>query len=146
MTRMTNKRLNAMSDAERAAWIDNLDEDERRVLYVSGYRYAMVVAADLKRALVTLEMQASERLWILEGLKGLTDQYFTPGALAAIKPAGKTMAQMIAEACTLDQGEGSASGSFDVLTSWEIFWGLIKVHPSLLEAIRLCALGALKPH
>jgi hypothetical protein len=74
--------------------------------------------------------------WVLEQLNGLVDEYFTPAALAAINPADNVSAQIIREANKLDDDHNWRN--VYVLTSSEVFGNLVRLNPSILEAMKLC--------
>jgi hypothetical protein len=133
MTMVATIDDDAMSHDDRTAWINSMSAVEQEVLFCpAGYRYTMIIAAFVKRALVTIDMTAGERLHMLEQLTKMVDRYFTHAALAAIKPAGATFAAMVVEAQKLGDKK-----SFVLLTSWDVFNALLRHEPSLLEAIQI---------
>jgi hypothetical protein len=135
----TNKQLAAMTQEQHAAWIDGMTEDERLVVNVPvGYLCSMVIVSHIKRALVSCKMSVGLRLRMLELLNANVDLYFTEAALAAIEPACDTAVEMIHECLKVDEGNPRIGKGFDLLASWEVFGHLIKLNPSLLDAIKLC--------
>jgi hypothetical protein len=134
---MTDEELRRMTSAQRSEWIDSLSADEKLILNCPpGYLWMIIMASWVKHWLVTVKMTTEERLEILEKLNGLTDEKFTAEALATIKPANDISVQMIEEARKLDDA-GDLSRSFDVLVGWETFGHLVRLNPSILDAIKL---------
>jgi hypothetical protein len=137
---VTNDQIEAMSQDERHAWAASMDGDESIVLHwPAGRWHELLLAAYFKRALLSVQMTADERLRLLEFLAGLSDgTCFTPRVVAAVRPASDAMMRIIHEARALDPEDDPAGrASFDMLTSWECRWQILKVQPSLLNALRL---------
>jgi hypothetical protein len=128
-----------MDDERRHAWLHSLSADESRVVMVPvGYKHTLLIIAYIKRALVTCEMRAGERLRFLEKLNGLTDIFITPEMLAIIEPMSDAEMAIMHEARSLDREDDKlGSASFKVLTSWKVFNHLLRLNPSLLSAILL---------
>ena len=69
---VTNDQIEAMSQDERHAWAASMDGDESIVLHwPAGRWHELLLAAYFKRALLSVQMTADERLRLLEFLAGL---------------------------------------------------------------------------
>ena len=75
-----------------------------------GYRYLMITAALIKRALLAPKMPPGERLELLEQLNSLPDAVFTTDLLVAIKPMTGAEAAMVDAAASLDGRDDERSG------------------------------------
>lgn len=116
------------------------DDDEQVLASVPpGYWYSLVLAAWAKRVLSSRDLSVGERLAMLEGLGNCVHGSLTPAVLAAVAPVGETVRQIIEEALRLDIDANSESGelSFQVLTRPDVFANLLRLEPSLFDAIRL---------
>lgn len=139
---MTNEELEGMNDEQRAAWMASLNADETLILQCpAGYRFNLVAVSYLKRVLATRQMTIGDQLEFLEALNGMVDERFTTEGLALVKPADDISAQMIEEARKLDADDSTLSRSFDVLTSWEVFGNLVRLNPTIMDAMKACGLG-----
>jgi len=116
-----------------------MPDAERMVASVPpGYRYSLVLAGYFKRVLTSQELSLGERLAILEGLDSFAHGNLTSATLAAVAPAGETTVQIIEQALRLDLDAGSeGEASFGVLTRPDVFGNLLRLEPSLGDAIRL---------
>jgi hypothetical protein len=140
MSTMTNRQLDAMQDGERAVWFNSLTGDESLVVLMPvGHRVTFLLIALAKRALVQGGMTVGDQLQMLERLMALTDTFITPAVLAAVQPCCETADKMIGEALALDGENGRLTKSWNMLSSWEVFWHFLRLNPSLLEAIRLAS-------
>jgi hypothetical protein len=111
--------------------------DEREETVPNGYRWLIVMATIFKRTLAQDPMTAAQRLEMLEALHAMTDQFFTPVALAALEPADSITVSILREAWRLDGDTDDQS--FAVLTSPEVFRNLLAANRSIAAAIALCA-------
>jgi hypothetical protein len=155
---VTNDHLGAMSQDERIAWLDSMDDDESLVVHMPpGHWHSLVMAAYFKRALLGSRMPADVRLRLLEALDGMADGISVSHAVvAAVQPASGDLMKIIHEARALDpEPERDAAGnftrapdkaSFDMLTSWECRWHIIKAQPDILLALRLAPSAAWHRH
>lgn len=142
MSTMTNKQLAAMSDGERVAWLNSLTGDEAAVAtFPVGHRVTLLLIAHTKLALIQGGMTVGDQLQMLEKLTALTDKVITPAVMAAVQPACATADRMIGEALALDGENERLTKSWDMLSSWEVYWHFLRLNPSLLDAIRLCSRG-----
>jgi len=123
------------------AW-DVMPDAERMMTSVPlGHQYELILAGYFKRTLLEQGMSVADRLHTLEGLGTLVHGALTPAALAAVAPAGETMMQIVEEALRIDLDANSETceASFAVLTRPDVFANLLKLEPSLLDAMRLMA-------
>jgi hypothetical protein len=144
----TNKEIAAFTEEQRLAWHESWNEDERAVAHTSpGHRWGMVLASYLKRILIMPEakLTANEQIRVLEFLAGIVDTVFDSEALAAIEPACDTAMDIVRTAMGADTDRKRINESFDILTSWEVFWHLVRLNPSLLEAVRICQRRGVPP-
>ena len=79
---------------------------------------------------------AAYRLEALEALHRQITPWVTTEVLAAIRPADDVTLRIIAEAESLDTEGDDGLRSYKVLTSWEVFNDLVRLNPSLLDAMR----------
>jgi hypothetical protein len=151
---VTNGQLEKMTQDDRSAWLDSMDDDEELVARCpSGTWHELVMTAYFKHALLDVPMPAGERLRFLEFLDDIPRRsisMLTREVVAAIKPANNALVKIIHEARALDRDEDRGQASFKLLSSWECRWHALKVQPSLLEALRLSPaargnLGASQP-
>jgi hypothetical protein len=85
---MTNEKLDALSDEERCAWIDSLNEDESAILYCPiGHRHTFVFVSLVKH-LLALDFPATDRLKFLQWLDNPhgSPSCTSPPIVAAIEP------------------------------------------------------------
>jgi hypothetical protein len=137
----TNSEISAFTDEQRRAWQASWSHDESAIAHTpTGHRYTMIIAAYVKRLLVTpaARFTANDQLKMLEGLASLIGTYFTADALAAIDPACDVFMSMVDEAKRANKDPKRCNESFEILTSWEVFNHLVRLNPSLLEAIKIC--------
>jgi hypothetical protein len=153
---VTNGQLEKMTQDDRSAWLDSMDDDEELVARCpSGTWHELIMAAYFKHALLDVPMPAGERLRFLEFLDDMpnppnSSNLVTREVVAAIKPANNALVKIIHEARALDRDEDRGQASFKMLTSWECKWLVLKAQSSLLEALRLSPaargnLGAWQP-
>jgi hypothetical protein len=121
---------------------DELDEALASV--PCGYWYSVILAGWAKAVLTSQDLSVADRLAMLEGLSTCVHGSLTPAVLAAVAPVGETVRQIIEEALRLDLDANSESGelSFQVLTRPDVFANLLKLEPSLFDAIRLMSRGS----
>lgn len=137
---VTNEQFREMSQDERRVWLASMDEDEALVVNIAnGNWHELVWAAYCKRAVGT-PMAAAERLQMLEFIESAGSQHVD---IAAVEPASDDLVKIVHEARSLNpEPDPDAVGptdqaSFEMLTSWECRWHILRVQPSLLEALRL---------
>jgi hypothetical protein len=144
---VTNGQLEKMTQDDRSAWLDSMDDDEELVARCpSGTWHELIMAAYFKHALLDVPMPANERLRFLEFLDDMPNPpnpcaLVTREVVAAIKPANSALVKIIHEARALDREEDRGQASFKMLTSWECRWLVLKAQSSLLEALRLSRAG-----
>lgn len=128
---LTNQQIDAFDAASRAAWLDSMDDTERMVCwYPVGLRHRLVLVAYIKRIVQTERMPRSLQLRFLEVLDRMVGPDLSAAQAAALAPASDAMVEIIEEA------RKAGADSADVLSSWQVFWTLIDLNPSLLDAIR----------
>ncbi len=129
-------------ESDIIAMIEERDAEREALMvrYVPvGYRSEMVLVAWTKAMLVSCKnMPVGDRLRMLEAINSFVDAYFTEAALAEIEPACDTAIEMIHECLKVDEGKPRCGKAFDLMASSGVFGHLLKLNPSLLEAIRLC--------
>jgi hypothetical protein len=138
---MNDKEPERMSQAEQhAVWWASLSADEKMIAELpSGYWIDLIFIAYVKRLVISREMTLRERIENLEFLDGRVHGVISPAALAAVHPANETFMQIVQEALQLDRGaEDWPRSGFDVLFRWSVFNDLLKLNPSIVEAIKLC--------
>ena len=128
-----------MNQQEHAVWWASLTPDEKMIAFVPpGYMYELVLIAYFKGELGKGNLTPAGAVDRLEYLDGVANNYLTPAAIAAVSPGGDEFMGIVADALKLDLGSKGGFASLDALSCWEAFTGLIKLNPSLLDAIRLC--------
>lgn len=132
---------NGRTYAEHCTWLDSLVGDEYRMVHIpSGHLFSLANVAYFKRALLTLEMTAGERMRFLEGIGSCVHGCVTQEAVEVIEPACNTAMQMLQELNKVDRAQRSQAFS-----KGGIFRLLAKLNPSLLSALRLCKYNHLVP-
>lgn len=128
---------NGRTYAGHCAWLDSLVGDEYRIAHMPiGHLFNLAMASNWKRALLTIEMTADDRLKILDGIAQCVFGPVSAAAVMAIEPIDDTGAEIISEICSLPvEKQTRAFGDGDV------FRLLAKLNPSLLVALRLCDIG-----
>lgn len=140
---VTNEQLNTMfwkDPAAHSAWLDSMDEDEDMVVHTPvGWRAQLIIVAVTKNLLLTCPMPDSERLKHLESLERISAAGYTTAAqVAATAPASEALMRMVLEASKLDDPDAKAGRAcMDFLTSWEVFWQILNVEPTLLDVMRM---------
>ena len=126
------------NDQEHRAWIDALSGDDLLILYVpTGYRFKFLFASYIKRFLATDRIDDAERLYWLERLTDMVDNYFSAAMLATIKPMSDTELEMFHEAAALDRDKSRCDNAFDLLTEHVVFMSFCRLNPSIIQAIKL---------
>jgi hypothetical protein len=142
---VTNGQLEKMTQSDRSAWLDSMDDDEKLVARCpSGTWHELIMAAYFKNALLDVPMPAGERLRFLEFLDDIPRRsisMFTHEVVAAIEPANSALVKIIHEARALDRDEDRGQASFKMLTSWECKWLVLRAQSSLLKALQLSRAG-----
>jgi hypothetical protein len=101
------------------------------------YSTELLFVAVTKRWLLG-ELSVADRLAYLEWLAARTGS-ITPDVVAAIQPADDTTLQIVTEAARLSlNNDDNGAATFAVLERSDVFGDLLKLNPSMLEAIRLC--------
>jgi hypothetical protein len=130
----TQRESGQMSQVEHAAWWASLNDDEQMLAYVpSGYYLTLLWAAYLKHALINWNLPVGERLAMLQALADAADQRLTHAVLAVVEPAGPALVEIFEAAMKLDDDNAIC----EVLTRWSSIQSLVRLEPSLLDAIRL---------
>ena len=126
---ITNAQYVAMSDDERAAWLDSLQGDDYDIVHTPiGRRYTAVMLAVVKRFL-TQKVSADCRLEFLQFIERQTD-VFSVDALAQLAPIDDEGFEIYDAAMSL------GSKGLDVLGRIDIFAALASLNPSLLVALK----------
>jgi len=162
---VTNEQLEAMKEPARRAWLASMDATERMVVMLpTGWRYELIVVALLKHLLQTQDMPAAERLRFLEMLKRMANRgsdysRITEAVVAAIAPLNSVAATMVITGLKLDDPNEQwrphvvtgtmmppPSKAFQFLSSWEVFWSLLRTDPALLDSVRLISCSGWRDH
>jgi hypothetical protein len=128
------------SHEAHCAWLASLSADESLVVQTpSGYLMFFLMTAATKRWLSFEDLKPADRLFMLEKMHGMIDQYFTSEMLATIQPMGDIEYQIWREARSLDPPYKAwcRSASFEILTSPRVFWHFVTLNPSLLATIKI---------
>ena len=139
---MNSRQLepNQMNDAQCTAWQDSWTADEEMVAHFPvGYWPSLIIIACTKRTLLG-ELLVGERVQMLQWLNDQAWGAVTAAAVARVEPANDTFMAIVGEAMKLDDGrtDDRCPEGFKVLERWSVFWDLLRLNPSMLEAIRLC--------
>jgi hypothetical protein len=128
---------NGRTYAAHCAWLDSLVGDEYRIVHMPiGHLFNLAEISFLKYALLALEMTAGDRLKILNGIAERVHGSVTEEAVAAIEPCCEIGRKMFAEIHSL-----SVEKQTQAFDDGNVFRLLARLNPSLLTALRLCALG-----
>jgi hypothetical protein len=129
---MTNQQLDQLSDAERHAWIDSLNEDESEVLHCPvAHRYTLVFVS-LVQQLLAQDLPAYYRLKYLQWLDQRDQSWLSREIIAAIDPMCDDGYGLLRETMKLGPKKG-----FDTIASWEVFNAFVALNPSLLTSIKM---------
>jgi hypothetical protein len=127
---------NGRTYAEHCAWLVSLVGDEFRTVYMPiGYLFDFAVASYWKRRLLATNINAGERLEYLDGLSECVSGPVTAEAIAAIEPICSRGEQILSEVLSLPVEKQTQAFS-----KGDVFRILARLNPSLLAALRLCAL------
>jgi hypothetical protein len=130
---MTNEKLDALSDQDRIAWIDSLNEDEKAILHCPvGRRYTFVFISYVKHLLAG-ELPPAYRLKFLQWFDR-REPWERPEIIVAIGPMCENGYHLLRETMKLGPKK-----YFDVIASWEVFNAFVALNPSLLTAIKMSA-------
>src|ERR1700686_4225302 len=128
---------NGRTYAEHCAWLDSLVGDEYRIVHMPiGHLFNLAIVSGFKRILLTQQTTAGERMKLLDGIAQCVYGCVTPEAVAAIEPCCETGEKILLEIFSLPFGEQTRAFS-----KGDVFRLLANLNPSLLTALRLCALG-----
>jgi hypothetical protein len=128
---------NGRTYAEHCAWLDSLVGDEWRIVHTPrGHLFNLAEISLLKYALLNVEMTAHNRLKALDAIAKCVFSCVTEEAVAAIEPCCEVGRKMLAEIHSLPVEKQTQA--FD---DGDVFRLLARLNPSLLAALRLCALG-----
>jgi hypothetical protein len=131
---MTNEQLKGLSEQERSAWLDSMNEDERAIAFSAvGRRYTLVFISLVKNILAE-ELPAEYRLRFLQWLDRRNEPWESPQIIAAIEPMCEDGYQLLRETMKLGPKK-----YLDVIASWEVFNAFVVLNPSLLTAIKMGA-------
>lgn len=131
---MTNAKLRGLSDDERHAWIDSLNEDETAILHCAiGHRYTLVFISLVKH-LLAQDLPTDYRLKYLQWLDRRNERWEQPHIIAMIEPMCEDGYQLLRETVKLGPKK-----YFDVIASWEVFNAFVALNPSLLSAIKMAS-------
>jgi hypothetical protein len=122
------------------AWLESLSSDESLVVQTPpGYLMFFFMTAATKRWLSWESLKPADRLFMLEKMHEMIDQYFTAEMLATIQPMGDVEYQIWIEAQSLDPPDKAwcLSKRFEILISPWVFWHFVTLNPSLLAAIKI---------
>ncbi len=132
---------NGRTYAEHCAWLDALDGEEWLMVHMpSGHLMNLAYASYFKRALLTVEMSAGDRLKFLDGMARMISGPVTAEAVAVIEPACDMAAKMLQEINSLPKEK--VSHAFDQA---DLFRKLAKLNPSLITALELCPQNPKRP-
>jgi hypothetical protein len=134
-----------MSQAEHAAWWGSLSNDDQLVASCpSGYWIELLLAAVTKRWLQSDSLPVAERLQFLTTLADMSapgagnmTTVMTHEAVAAIEPANDEVAEIVEAALKLGSDDDSHHAGLDLLARWSVFTSLLRMQPSLMDAIKL---------
>jgi hypothetical protein len=117
---------------------NSLTADERMIAALPvGWKFELAFIAFYKRILLSKGLTPAERLSYLEFIDGCAN-YLRPAVVAAIEPGSSPFMEIVTAAIRLDPPDSeSGSACFECLTRWEVFAGLVKLCPSILDAIKL---------
>jgi hypothetical protein len=120
--------------AEHCAWLDSLRGDEYRIVHMPiGHLFSMAFVSFIKQGLLTIEMNAGERLKLLDGIATTIYGPITAEAVAAIEPADPVGLKMIREIMKLPIDRQTRAFS-----DGDVFRLLAQLNPSLLTALKRC--------
>ena len=106
-----------------------------------GYRADLAFVSLWKRWLMG-ELSLADRLRTLEAIGACARGPVTAAAIAAIEPANEVFAQIITDAIRLAAGSEDGKPCFDILERADVFEDLMRLNPSLGQAVALCRLRA----
>jgi hypothetical protein len=129
---MANEQLKGLSDQERSAWLDSMNEDETAIVGCAVARRFTLVFISLVKNLLAGELPTEYRLKFLQWLDRRNEPWESPQVIAAIEPMCDDGYQLLREAMKLGAKKG-----FDVIASWEVFNAFVALNPSLLTAIKM---------
>jgi hypothetical protein len=92
----------------------------------------------LKHQLLAAGLSVGERLRMLEAIDGCAIGPLTPQAIAVIEPANEVFAAIVVEAIRHAAGSEDGAPCFDVLERPAVFADLVRLNPSLRQAVALC--------
>jgi hypothetical protein len=128
---------NGRTYAAHCAWLDSLVGDEWRIVHMPrGHLFNLALVSSWKRALLTMEMTAGERLKVLDGITRCVSDPVTAEAIAAIESIDNTGEQILSEINSLPVEKQTQAFS-----DGDVFRLLARLNPTLLTALRLCSLG-----
>jgi hypothetical protein len=111
-------------------------EDADLVLHCqAGHRYNLLLAAEAKFILATVECEPVDRLRVLELMRNLISGPVTEAVLAVVEPCSATAHQIMVESRKLDT-KIDRMASFNLLTG-DLFGRLAEMNPSLVGALRM---------
>lgn len=114
---------------------------DEKILYMPpGYRFVLLFAAYLKYAL-QLDSDPRKRLDTLEMVEALCDGAMLAEAIKVIAPMPDLGVEIMHTAFQLDRDrdgmKGGAPESYRVLTQCDVFTDLVKINPSIMNAIEI---------
>jgi hypothetical protein len=125
---------NGRTDAEHVAWLDSLEGDERRLVFMPpGHLFNLAEISLLKRGLLKFDLPMDVKMRALETITGCAFGPVTSEAIAAIEPCCDVGAEMFKELHSLERSQQSRA-----FADGDVFRLLAKLNPSLLRALDLC--------
>jgi hypothetical protein len=125
---------NGRTYAEHCAWLDSLEGDEYRIVYMPpGHLFNLAYVAYFKHALLTMKMTAGEQMKILDGIASMVYGPVTAEAIEVIEPACATAVQMLHELHKVHITQQTRA-----FIDGDVFRLLTQLNPSLLRALELC--------
>ena len=120
--------------------LDKTTDEQMVASLPPAYRPHLALIACTKRWLASDDLPASERLYYLEQLNQMIWGSITAEALAAITPASGDFESVVVEAMKLDAGRADdhCPAAFAALEDWAVFSNLLRLNPSIGQAIKLC--------
>jgi hypothetical protein len=125
---------NGRTYAEHCAWLDSLEGDEYRMVFMPrGHLFNLAEISLFKYVLLNVETTAYYRLKTLDAIAECVFGPVTEEAVAAIEPCCETGRKMLAEIHSLP-----VEKQMQAFEKGDVFRLLARLNPSLLRALELC--------